>query len=306
VKWIYDKLRAFMDEDCSIKLGEDDFQYSKALLENMLRERKVERERARVFTTTATVASGEEAQGIEDMVTPTVSVEMETKIDDAPRNAKELHAHEEYEEIVKSGKLEIKQLLDMGVFVLQSDEEMDEIRAKNKRVLRCKMVYARKYESVVCDDGQIRDRFLKWKGRLAAVGTGEVKSLDTCWSTFSPMIGMTATRMLIALMCRKGFDVRSYDLPGAFLGTDLVKALYGLITSARDFVNLLSERILSFEDNGGRFKKMDTDHCIYVFTDKDGNEMILTGPTPPKLDPRMKRRTTPPKPYLPPQRRTSV
>jgi hypothetical protein len=97
---------------------------------------------------------------------------------------------------------------------------------------------------------------------------------------------------------RKGFDVRSYNLSGAFLGTDLarevyvrlpeeagkyagkivrcVKALYGLITSSRDFVNSLSERILSFEDNGGRFKKMDTDHCIYVFTDKDGNEMILS------------------------------
>ena len=30
----------------------------------------------------------------------------------------------------------------------------------------------------------------------------------------------------------------------------------------------------------------------------------LTCPTPPKLDPRMKRRTTPPKPYLPPQTRT--
>jgi hypothetical protein len=97
-----------MDEDCSIKLGEGDFQYTKAQLEKMLREKKVERERARVFTATATVASGEEAQGIEDTVTPTRSVEMETKIDDAPKNNKELHAHEEYEEIVKSGKLEIK------------------------------------------------------------------------------------------------------------------------------------------------------------------------------------------------------
>jgi hypothetical protein len=109
---------------------------------------------------------------------------------------------------------------------------------------------------------------------------------------------MTAMRTLIALMCRKGFDVRSYDLSGAFLGTDLarevyvklpeeagiyagkivrcVKALYGLITSSRDFVKSLSERILSFEDNGGKFKKMDTDHCIYVFVDKDGNEKILS------------------------------
>ena len=98
----------------------------------MLRERKVEQERARIFTATATVASGEEAQGIEDLVSPPASKEMETKIDDAPRNAKELHAHKEFEEIVKSGKLEIKQLMDMGVFVLPSDEEMDEIRAKNK------------------------------------------------------------------------------------------------------------------------------------------------------------------------------
>jgi len=32
------------------------------------------------------------------------------------------------EEIVKSGKLKIKQLLDMGVFVLPSDDEMEEIR----------------------------------------------------------------------------------------------------------------------------------------------------------------------------------
>jgi hypothetical protein len=81
----------------------------------MLRERKVEWECARVFTATTTVASGEEAQaGIEDMVSPPASKEMETKIDEAPKNNNELHAHEEYEEIVKSGKLEIKQLLDMG------------------------------------------------------------------------------------------------------------------------------------------------------------------------------------------------
>jgi hypothetical protein len=88
------------------------------------------------------------------------------------------------------------------------------------------MVYTRKYGSVVCDDGQIRDRFLKWKGRLVAVGRGEIKSLDTCWSAFSPTIGMTAMRTLIALMCRKEFDVRRYDLSGAFLGTDLAREVY--------------------------------------------------------------------------------
>jgi hypothetical protein len=38
---------------------------------------------------------------------------------------------------------------------------------------------AEAYESVVRDNGQIRDRFLTWKERLAAAGTGEGKSLDT-------------------------------------------------------------------------------------------------------------------------------
>ncbi len=137
VKWSEDKLRTFMDEDCSIKLGEGDFRYTKAQLEKMLRKKKVERESARVFTAAVTVATGGEVQGIEDSVSPPASKELETKIDDAPRNSKELHAHEEYEELVKSGKLEIKQLLDMGVFVLPSDDQMEEIRSKNKRTLRC-------------------------------------------------------------------------------------------------------------------------------------------------------------------------
>ena len=257
----------------------------------MLRQRKGETANALFLAATSAVSPGEEAQWLEDSVSPPVSKKMETKIDDAPRSVKELHAHEEYEAIVESGKLEI---LDMGVFVLPSEQEMKEIRDLNKHVLRCKMAYARKYESVVGDDGQIRNRFLKWKGRLAAGGTREVKSLDTCWSTFSPTIGMTAMRTLIALMCRKGFEVRSYDLSGAFLGTDLarevyvklpeeagiyagkivrcVKELHGLITCSRDFVNSLSERIPSFEDNGGRFKKMDTDHCIYVGQEWEQND----------------------------------
>ena len=257
--WSDDKLRKCMEGD--VKLGQGELQHTKNQLERMLRQRKVEKANAQFLEATAAVAPGEEAQGLEDSVSPPASKELETRIDDASRNAKELHEHKEYEAIVKSGNLEIKQLLDMGVFVLPSGQEMKDIRDLNKRVLRCKMVYARKYKSVVGDDGQIRDRFFKWKGRLAAVGTSEV--LDTCWSTFSPAIGMTAMRTLIALMCRRGFDVRSYDLSVAFLGTDLarevyvklpeqagiyagkivrcVNAIYGLITSSRDFVNSLSE-----------------------------------------------------------------
>ena len=105
MKWSEDKLHAYMDEDSSIKLGEGNFRYTKAELQKMLMKRKMERESARVFTAAVTVATGGEVQGIEDSVSPPASKELETKIDDAPRNSKELHAHEEYEEIVKSGKI---------------------------------------------------------------------------------------------------------------------------------------------------------------------------------------------------------
>ena len=298
VKWCDEKFQALMCGDDDITFGKGEFSCTKTQLEQRVRQAKIAREKRHEREAYTAAAAGEGGQGIEDSTSSPAAEGAEQKVDDAPKNAKELHAHPEYEDIVKSGKLEIKQLFDMGVFVEPSAEELRKIGEEAKRVLRCKMVYARKFESIQGSDGQIRDRFLKWKGRLAAIGTGEVKSLDTCWSTFSPTIGMTAMRTLIALMCREGFDVRSYDLSGAFLGTDLarevyvklpeeagryagkivrcVKALYGLITSSRDFVHSLSERILSFEYNGAKFRKLDTDHCIYVFQDGSGNEVILS------------------------------
>jgi hypothetical protein len=103
-----------MDEDSDVRLRKGDFQHTKVQLERMMREKRVERENTRIFAATAAVTSGKEAQGIEDSVSPPASKEMDTKIDDAPKNAKELHAHEEYEEIVKSGKLEIQAALGHG------------------------------------------------------------------------------------------------------------------------------------------------------------------------------------------------
>jgi hypothetical protein len=69
---------------------------------------------------------------MEDSVSTPVSKEMEVKIDDAPKNAKELHAHEEYEVIIKSRKLQIKQQVDVVctyTWVYSSFRRMrDEIR----------------------------------------------------------------------------------------------------------------------------------------------------------------------------------
>ena len=50
-------------------------------------------------------------------------------------------------------------------------------------------------------DGKFRARFLKWKSRLAVIGTGEVQGVDTVWSTFSPTIDFVAIRLIISLMC---------------------------------------------------------------------------------------------------------
>jgi len=98
---------------------------------------------------------------------------------------------------------------------------------------------------------------------------------------------MTAVRTLISLMCDPSFDVRSYDLGGAYLGTKLerdvyvklppeagkdagriirlMKAAYGLKSSGRDFVKSLSKKILEFKHGNTGFRKTFMDQCIYVF-----------------------------------------
>ena len=86
-------------------------------------------------------------------------------------------------------------------------------------------------------------------------------------------------------MCDPSFDVRSYDLGGAYLATKLerdvklppeagkdggriirlMNAAYGLKSSGRDFVQSLSKKILEFKHGNRGFRKTFMDQCIYVF-----------------------------------------
>lgn len=132
--------------------------------------------------------------------------------------------------------------------------------------MNVKMLFKRKYEIV---DGV--ERFKKWKGRFAVVGTGEIPGVDSSFSSFSPTVAFSAVRMLAALTVDPHFSVGSYDLSGAFLGTELrdravnvqlpaeageyagkvlllLKSVYGLKTSGRKFVQQLSEQIFGLED----------------------------------------------------------
>ena len=54
------------------------------------------------------------------------------------------------------------------------------------------------------------------------MGTAETEGVDFVYNTFSPTVGFTAIRVFLeGLMCDPKYDVGSYDLPGAFLSTDL-------------------------------------------------------------------------------------
>jgi hypothetical protein len=92
-----------------------------------------------------------------------------------------------------------------------SKSEIDEVLKSRSKVINTKMLFKRKYKIV---DGV--ERFKKWKGGLAVVGTGEIPGIDSSFSTFSPTVAFSAVRMLVALTVDPRFSVESYDLSGAF------------------------------------------------------------------------------------------
>ena len=103
-------------------------------------------------------------------------------------------------------------------------------------------------------------------------------------------------------MVDPNFSVESYDLSGAFLGTELTDravyirlpkdagihagkvlllkksvCVYGLKTSGRDFIHQLTEQILSYLVTGTCPKtgRVSIDHCVLRCEDGEGNIMIL-------------------------------
>ena len=143
---------------------------------------------------------------------------------------------------------------------------------------------------------------------MAVVGTGEIPGVDSSFSSFSPTVAFSAVRMLVALTVDPRLSVESFDLGDAFLGTELrdravyvrlpaeageyagkmlllLKSVYGLKTSGREFVQQLSEQILSFtikvkcpktgEEIEARFTRLAIDPCIYRYEDAMGRIMLI-------------------------------
>ena len=124
-------------------------------------------------------------------------MEEEVPRDNEPRNKKEADNHrcprcrlssiitepckkclQERKGIFECWVKEMDQLKDKQVFREISDSELEKIKKEGHKILSAKMVTKRKYEAVRGQDGMMCDRFLKWKGRLACVGTREVKGVD--------------------------------------------------------------------------------------------------------------------------------
>ena len=223
--------------------------------------------------------------------------------DDEPRNAKEVDMHPEREAILASAEAEINQFIEQAIGVEVTKEEVADFVEKGGKVLNAKFVYKRKYAIV-----QGVEQFLKWKSRMAVVGCAERQGWETVYSTFSPTVAFAAIRLLIALTVDEKYTVDSYDLSGAFLGTELrdravyiklpadagvhagkilllKKSVYGLKTSGKDFIEQLAEEILSFVvevkcNRTGKvtkhsFKRVPVDHCVFRLEDGQGRILLL-------------------------------
>jgi hypothetical protein len=130
--------------------------------------------------------------------------------------SKQIHVVKTEVILVRAGK-EIDQLIEQQIGVEVTPAEVKQVTEKGLRILQCKMVYKRKYH--IGEDG--KERFLKWKSRLAVVGSSEREGWETVYSTFSPTVAFSAIRLLISLTVDPKYSVESYDLSGAFLGTEL-------------------------------------------------------------------------------------
>jgi hypothetical protein len=146
---------------------------------------------------------------------------------------------------------------------------------------------------------------------LAAVGCAQEPGVDTVWNIFSPTIGFTAIRTLMATMCNPKWHVDSYDLSGAFLGTRLddqavcmrlppgvgeysnkvlrlTRSIYGLRGASKALMKQLGSEIQGFSENVeykgvngklkveyARFESLVTDQCMFRYKDAQRREMIF-------------------------------
>ena len=181
----------------------------------------------------------------------------------------------EWTEWDKAVKIELDQLVKTGTWILV-DKPKDAIPIANKWVFEKKRNRA----------GEL----VKYKARLVAKGCSQRPGHDYL-ETFSPVVRMETIRAILALVPIKKLKIQQMDVKGAYLngilkekiymrqpegyddGTGrvclLIKTLYGLKQSGREWNNELDKKLKQFG-----FQPLRSDPCAYIRRNGEHLEII--------------------------------
>jgi transposase InsO family protein len=184
---------------------------------------------------------------------------------DEPKSLREAQRSPEWLEWEHAVNEELDQLRKRGTWILV-DYPMDAIPITKK------WVFAKKYNK----DGDL----LRYKGRLVVKGCAQRPGQDYT-ETFSPVIRLETLRAILAMAVQKDLHIRQMDVKGAYLngtlkekvymrqpeGYDdktgrvcrLIKTLYGLKQSGREWNNELDRKLKKHE-----FNRLRADPCAYI------------------------------------------
>jgi len=159
---------------------------------------------------------------------------------------------------------------------------------KGKRVIRSKWVFAYKTDPL----GFIN----RFKARLVAVGCSQVKNHDYV-ETYSPVIKIKAVRFMLALSAMFGMHVEQLDIDTAYLygnlkianymklphgfeeydengdelAAKLIKSLYGLHQSGREWYETIRDHLL----HEMKFRQTVSDPCLFIKIDETTGQLVL-------------------------------
>ena len=136
---------------------------------------------------------------------------------------------------------------------------------------------------------------VKYKARVVAQGNNQVYGVDFS-ETFAPVAAITTVRTLLAVSAALGYYVHQIDYDTAYLNAPieeevwvrpppgykkysatgkplvykLLRSLYGLKQSGRNWNNMLNDWLIKFG-----FERSAVDTCLYIYTDSDGTVLYV-------------------------------
>ena len=206
-----------------------------------------------------------------------------TEINPEPKGMKKILNHPESKAILEAMKKELDSFEEMKVY----EEIPSKDVPKHIEKLRAHFVVTRKYKRCPTTNKDVFDR---WKVRLVFNG----KHQKELGETFSPTPLMSTIRIILAVCCTKEWTVLCWDLGNAFCAIQvegraiyvippdgcpgvkpghiwrILKWVYGLQESNREFYNAFMKQILSFPlKEGHTIERSSTETCLFIIRNQD-------------------------------------